>query len=812
MDARKKVDAEHQPSLEDTRISVVVTAASTKTHTITLGQALSIIRTGRYCDHVPELRAALARGDEETACRLKKKSLGFLFSGIFSSRRNTGLLEHSGLIPADLDHLDGKLASIIATARKDPCTAMAYVTSSGCGLRLVYRCDPTRPHEEAFGAMERHVLAVHGVHVDPQCRDVARMSFAAPDPDCYFNPAAQPLDQTPPAEPACNSPSEAATQPSNEESRRSSPKAGRPVAVEQVRQLLSFIPPRPPYDGWLRISSAVWSVLPMDAGCEVLKEWSPEEEQGEYRRKWAHRLERITIGTLFYLAKQNGWHPAAGRGSEGDAQAEFDDEDFIASCARDDQRGAARFFAEVARGSFLFDHTARRWRVYRSGAWRADEVRAARLRAKGMISRPYLSLATRLRRRVDADIEAGRITSGKEADNDPRSRLADLLRAEAAKLNKRRQLDDVLNLAGDFLPAVATDFDAKGELLNLRNGTLELVSLTFREHRSEDLLSVQAPVDYSPNAICPKWDAFINTIFGGDRELIGFVQRALGYCLTTDVSQDAIFFGYGIGSNGKTTLFETLRRILGAYLVTLNVETLLTQPRGGRDSIGAAELVKLRGARLALSSEIPDGRRLNEALVKHLTGGDVIKARALYENPFDFPPTHKLWLAGNYKPEIRGIDEAIWRRVYLIPFKHQFPKPGQPDYRDRSVVMVELLGEASGILNWLVAGLRGLREHGMDPPETVRAATEEYRTESDLLGDFLAERCIVEPGRVVASSRLWAAYADFCDTEHSAYPTQRAFTSALQRRGHELCRTSRARMIKGLALRGGDAVDDASDA
>jgi putative DNA primase/helicase len=321
-------------------------------------------------------------------------------------------------------------------------------------------------------------------------------------------------------------------------------------------------------------------------------------------------------------------------------------------------------------------------------------------------------------------------------------------------------------------------------------------------------------VGFHPDADCPRWRKFMATIFSGDAERVAFVQRALGYSLVTDVSGDSVFFCYGSGRNGKSTMFEVLRKIWGDYLVQLPIEALLSQNRGARDLTGSAEVTRLHGARIAWTSEIPEDRRLNEALVKDLTGGDTITARRLYQNPFTFSPTHKLWMTGNHQPEIRGIDEGIWRRIHLIPFDHQFPRDGEPSYRDRASVLAELETEGPGILNWLLEGLQKYREQGLNPPAVVRRATEHYRKESDVLADFIEERCVQGPQLTVTSADLWNAYVTFCSGGRPAYSTKRALAAAMTQRGFQLHHTAKHRMIKGLALRRDDyrPDDDAYDA
>ena len=247
-------------------------------------------------------------------------------------------------------------------------------------------------------------------------------------------------------------------------------------------------------------------------------------------------------------------------------------------------------------------------------------------------------------------------------------------------------------------------------------------------------------------------------------------------------------------------MFEVLRMLFGDYFVHLPIEALLSQGRGQRDSHASAELVRLAAARLALASEIPAGRKLNESLIKDLSGGGVLTARSRYQDPITFEITHKLWLMGNYKPEIQGQDNGIWRRIHLVPFQHQFPKSGQVGYRKRSDVITELFKESSGILNWLLKGLRDLEANGLNPPPAVQSATDEYRSESDLLEEFINACCALGANLSTSTRDLWKAYSAHCSDQTQAYTSQRKLTTAMEERGFRQKRTNSSRQLEGITV------------
>ncbi|MGC8878610.1 MAG: DNA primase family protein [Anaerolineae bacterium] len=252
---------------------------------------------------------------------------------------------------------------------------------------------------------------------------------------------------------------------------------------------------------------------------------------------------------------------------------------------------------------------------------------------------------------------------------------------------------------------------------------------------------------------------------------------------------------YGQGRNGKSTFVETLRRLLGDLAVRINIEALLGH-RGGNGA--TPDIANLKGARMAVTGEIPQGRALNEALVKDLTGGDTVTARHLYGNPITFTPTHKLWLYGNHKPKIKGDDLGIWRRVKTIPFKAIIPPEQQ---RPMSEVLADFAREQAGILRWAVEGAIEWYARGLPKCRAVDAATEEYSSESDWLSQFLAENC--ETGVTFRESKaaLYAAFKEWLLDQYGERPPgQRWLTTMLLARGYQLGGQGRSDIL-GLRLR-----------
>jgi putative DNA primase/helicase len=250
------------------------------------------------------------------------------------------------------------------------------------------------------------------------------------------------------------------------------------------------------------------------------------------------------------------------------------------------------------------------------------------------------------------------------------------------------------------------------------------------------------------------WLAFLDRIMARDSTLIGFLQRAIGYSLTGSVSEQVLFFLHGTGANGKSTLTTVLLQLLGDY-GRQAAPGLLMAKKGEAHPTAEADLF---GARLVVSQEIDQNRLLAEGTVKQLTGGDRMKVRRMREDFWEFTPTHKIWLSANHKPIVHGVDHAIWRRILLLPFAVTIPK----DEWDLKLAE-KLTAELPGIFAWAVRGCLAWRERGLDPPARVSAATQAYRTEMDSLGEFIAERCLIDPKASSPRSALFTAYKDWAE-------------------------------------------------
>jgi putative DNA primase/helicase len=338
-----------------------------------------------------------------------------------------------------------------------------------------------------------------------------------------------------------------------------------------------------------------------------------------------------------------------------------------------------------------------------------------------------------------------------------------------ASLDARR-LQSMLTLAQPELPILPAELDRADYLLNFRNGTVDLRTGKFSPHRRSDFISKLVHHNFNPRTQCPRWFQFLNEIMGGGPdagegelqqadELISYLQLALGYSLTGDTSERAIFVCYGSGANGKTTLLSVVRDLIREYAATIGLDVLTTK----EDSSNvAAARAKLLGVRFVSTSETEEGQRLSAARLKRICqgpGGEIEACRK-YENPITFRETGKLWLDANHKPELPATDAAVWSRVHLIPFTVTIPK----DRQDRQL-REKLLAEAEGILAWLVLGATRFYAEGLPNSKIISSATEEWRASLDRVKDFLEERTVKgdDPAAYIAAKELYASYRRWCE-------------------------------------------------
>lgn len=376
------------------------------------------------------------------------------------------------------------------------------------------------------------------------------------------------------------------------------------------------------------------------------------------------------------------------------------------------------------------------------------------------------------------------------------TRAAAAVTSHALRSEKRERIEAMLALARALppMPVVPDQLDRNPDLLNVANGILGLRTGNLQPHTPDHLLTKLAPVEYDPKAEAPTWRAFLERV-QPDPEVRAYLQRAAGYSLTAHVGEHCMFFCWGRGRNGKSTLLEVVRTLMGeGEYAAVAAEDLFLASKHERHP---TELADLRGARLVTSSEVGEGRAWNEARVKWITGGDTLKARVMRGDFFSFSPTHKLWVAANHKPRTRGTDTGFWRRVHLVPWTVEIPKA-----EEDTELPAKLRSELAGILAWAVEGCLEWRRGGLRPPAAVSAAVEDYRASEDLLAEFIGECCTVHPQAWARTPDLYAVYKSWADQNGERPWSAKALGSALEERGYPAGKSGSTRIRRGIGLKG----------
>ena len=364
----------------------------------------------------------------------------------------------------------------------------------------------------------------------------------------------------------------------------------------------------------------------------------------------------------------------------------------------------------------------------------------------------------------------------------------------AAKLAASSTIGGVERLArSDRRHAGTTDeWDADVWALNTPGGVVDLHTGSMRSHQRSDRMTKICTATLHAGNGCPHWLAFLAGVTGGDEAQIHYLQKVFGYCLTGSTQEHALFFLYGTGANGKSVFINVLTAILGDYAANAPMDTFM-ESRGDRHP---TDLAGLRGARLVSATETEQGRRWNESKIKEITGGDAVSARFMRQDFFTFFPHFKLLVAGNHKPAIRNIDEAMRRRLHLVPFTITVP----PEKRDKQL-QAKLLTERNAILEWGVQGCLAWQREGLIAPESVVNATKEYFEAEDALGRWLEERCMLVSSARSLTTELFSDWKQWSESTGEFVGTQRRFADLLITRGVQKWRNSSGiRGFQGIGL------------
>lgn len=356
------------------------------------------------------------------------------------------------------------------------------------------------------------------------------------------------------------------------------------------------------------------------------------------------------------------------------------------------------------------------------------------------------------------------------------SETRDMLRKWSKTSESRAGLENATKIFSSFVAISQSNLDSDRELFNCKNGLIHLNTMEVRDCLPTDLITKQSNVIFNLHAECPTFINFLDRIFEGNTRLIEYMQRSIGYGLSGSTSEQQLGVWHGEGSNGKSTLADVLIHLYGNYACTTPADTLMVQ----KGNTVRNDIARLKGARNVFATESEEGHRLAESLIKQLTGGDTITCRYLYGEYFEYEPQFKITLYTNHKPIIYGTDNAIWRRIHLIPFHARITEKE----KDKNL-KYKLREELSGVLNFALEGYQAWQKQGLSPPQEVVSAVKDYRQENDLLGIWMSDCCEIGKGKLykVKASKLFNSYKRWSEKNNEFTMRNRDFKPRMEERG-----------------------------
>jgi putative DNA primase/helicase len=495
--------------------------------------------------------------------------------------------------------------------------------------------------------------------------------------------------------------------------------------------------------------------------------------------------------------------PGSGAGDNG--QPEITSK-LIHECLFANELGDATLYATIFRDRYLYCKNSEEWYEWAGHFWQRDIMNRS-VSAIEAVVELYLNEYKRISNRI---AELAAIDGGGDEIKQLRSQQASLIK-RATQLRADRRRTACLKWAHTIDKPVAItgeEFDARPMLFPCANGVIDLETGRLKHGRPGDFLSMASPIEFlGIDEPAPLWDKTILEIFGGNADLVAYLQRLFGYATTGLVKEKVFPVLYGkTGWNGRSLIVETISYVMGALAGSIPAEMLLSQRFSKSSSGPTPDIMSLKGIRLAFASEIDEGQRFSASKIKWLTGKDELVGRHPHDKyPTRFQPTHKLFLMTNTQPQAPPNDKAFWWRLHLIPFNISFVNRDPQEANERRAILdldKQVLKEAPGILAWLVRGCLHWQKHGLAPPKEITEATEQYRRNEDLLADFIDECCIKEPGAKEKASLLYARFVDwYHDNIGKSEPSGTWFGKQLGQK-YDKWKSEGVVMYRGIALGG----------
>lgn len=740
---------------------------------ISVGRFLKRIRDGKYRKRIGFLRK-LKKGDPDAYSVEKRNLPAATPAGLFDQRKTEFFRCPSGFLVADIDGAKD-LGELMRKLRQDPFVAFAFISPSGDGAKVGFWIGADglggKSFKAHFQTIQKHLRKRYQVEIDPARKDLAGLCFVSYDPELHINRSAKrisPFCATSGDEDSIDSPGNGAefgkiALEAGCESVRNAQEGNRNDLLNKEAFYMGQLVGR----GCLDRERAESDLLKAGVACGL-----PEPE---VRRT-------ISSGITAGMSDSSISPPGAAGDGRNPVQADVLRSTLIP--ASDTDQGNADRLVSKLQGRIKFTREAG-WMLWAGGKWEPNET--------GVRHAAREAIYSALRAEILQAMKTGP------------HQTANLVKWWKNSESAVRIAGALALAEGDpVVFARKADFDRDPMLLNVQNGIIDLRTGRLSPHDPNAMLTRISPATFDPDAECPLFLGFLNRIFKGDADLISFVQRAIGYSLTGDISEQVWFLLYGSGQNGKSTLVGLVSKLLGGYAGKTGIDTFMV--RANQQIGNTPEIAALDGTRCVYATEPEEGRRLAVGRIKDMTGGEPICATPKYRDPYNFDPVWKLWISGNHRPVISETTKAAWRRIRLIPFDVEI-KDEEKDLR----LPQKLERELPGILRWAVEGCLKWQKEGLGTCDVVKTATDEYRQTQDNLGEFLADCCIIpteKPGAVHApASDLFTAYSRWCEMAGEPYVSQRRFGEALSSRGFQRFKGKKGLFYwKGLKLKD-DLVD-----
>lgn len=683
-----------------------------------------------------------------------------------------GIVRHSGLIQIDIDDYEGSFEEAFQIVKECPNVLVVARSASGAGIKAIGLCERHKTKEEHLGswlAFQKY-FRERGLEIDQATKNLNRLFYYTLDPDLVIKDSADVI--TPLEVPKII--------------KRETRLLESPLPTDVVEEVLAEIATKgkPSYSEWQTIVGATANAVGEENAPEACEKFFPSSDSQDARKllesetfnpiPWESIKNLVPYGKIYLKHFGNsslldGTEDASIMGKLEEIESLH--EKLITEYTK------AELFCEVYNGE-IKHCPSYGWLLKAGLIWQKSDNRVQDI--AGRFHKLLMHELTR--RNIDG------ILSKHEFEYS--LRLAKSL-GQQGKI--KAMLELVKNRPEIHIQTVELDKDpwkiaTKGKIIDLKTGkSLEDYS---------GVITKTCNVEYDSKAKCPEWERFIQEVFEGNEELIIYIQKAIGYSMTGDTRHQCYFFCQGMGANGKSTLLNTIGEILGDYFEKAS-QAIYSKNKWGNSN--GAEMANMKGVRLCIAGETERGVDLAESQIKDMTGGEKISANPKYKTPFTYLPVLKLWFAGNHKPRIKGKDEGTWRRIKAIKFNRRFTD------KDKRPELSELLkAEASGILNWMIAGCLKWQEQGLEEPECVKEWIAEYRRDEDPLEEFIGlylqrtesdkDRC--SKAEVHEAYRLWSLSTGF------AFPMSiNALTIALKERDFQECKDGKiGRGWKNLVL------------